>query len=419
MADKFLTMQGGNNNMHLFHRLRINTAALSSILALSLLLFFSGAGADDKSALELFGPLRKDMALGSPGYSSPRFSPDGKLLAFDACNKSKCENVIYDIANDRYFAYRDKQSRRITNVSFSPSGKKLTFVVKGQKGFLWWKEPQDRIAVGSVQENIFTFVTPPEGAKRYPEFWGEDAVLFVGEELFVVETQTGSRRGSFRRLFMAELDGKTVRVLFKDFHKYKDVRTSLPRTRPLDFYGPSRPRPLWDGKHIVLSEFGYSKYLLSVSERRDIKADNEVLRISIPDETVTPMPIAITAPHQPASAIVVKRLYVVGRLDRESAAAGYYVHDVFAVNENKAERVSQLAVYIYGMDVNPNGTLLALVVPTPDRSFINGRLLLYDTRNHSYRELKPKAVSELLIHIGGQGSAMAGQTLENHSHSKL
>ena len=77
------------------------------------------------------------------------------------------------------------------------------------------------------------------------------------------------------------------------------------------------------------------------------------------------------------------------------------MHDVFVAKEGKAERVSQLAVYIYGMDVSPDGTFLALVVPTPDRSFTNGRLLLYDTRNHSHRELKPKAVSELPVHIDG------------------
>lgn len=144
----------------------------SRFALLALLFFFSSAGADDKSALELFGPMRKDMALGSPGFSSPRFSPDGKLLAFDVCNKSKCENAIYDIANDRYFAYRDKQDRRITNVSFSPSGRKLTFVVKGQKGFLWWKEPQDRIAVGSAQDNKFTFVTPPGRREEIPGILG-------------------------------------------------------------------------------------------------------------------------------------------------------------------------------------------------------------------------------------------------------
>jgi len=389
MTNKFITKQGGNKNMYFFHRLWSTVATLAAVLALSLLPSFSGAS--DKSALELFGSQRKDMVLGSPGYSSPRFSPDGKLLAFDACDKSRCENVIYDITNDRYFAYRDKQGRRITNVSFSPSGKKLTFVVKGQMGFLWWTEPQDRIAVGSAQDNRFTFVTPSEGAKRYPEFWGEAAVLFLGED------PTDTKRRKSRYLYMAEVDGKTVRPLFKDFY------ASSPRPKPLSFYGPSRPRPLWDGKHVVLSEFGFSKSRIPYAERHDVKFQgveyqNEVLRISIPDETVAPMPISITAPHQPAPAIVAKRLYVVSRLDRESAG-GNYVHDVFAVNKDKAERVSRLAVYIYSMDVNPNGTHLALVVSTPDRAFINGRLLLYDTSTHSYRELKPREISELLIHL--------------------
>lgn len=381
--------------MHLFHRLWSAAAALASILALSLLPSFSGA--DDKSALELFGSQRKDMALGSPGFSSPRFSPDGKLLAFDACDKSRCENVIYDLANDRYFAYRDKQGRRITNVSFSPSGKKLTFVVKGQKGFLWWAEPQDRIAVGSAQDNRFTFVTPPEGAKRYPEFWGEEAVLYIGED----PTDTGRRKSKL--LYMVGVDGKAARPLFKDFHKYKDVNTSLPRTRPLDFYEPSRPRPLWDGKHVVMSDYGFSKRLTPITERFDTKYQNvkyqyEVLRISIPDETIAPMPISVVDPYYPAPAMAAKRLYTVGGL-LNSAGVKRYVHDVFIASKDRIEHVSQLAVYIYGMDVNPDGTLLVLVVPTPDRAFINGRLLLYDTHSHSYRELKPKVVSELLVHI--------------------
>ncbi len=390
MANKFITEQGGNKNMYFFHRLWSAAATLATVLVLSLLPSLSGA--NDKSALELFGSQRRDMALGSPGFSSPRFSPDGRLLAFDVCNKTNCENIVYDIANDRYFAYRDKQGRRITNISFSPSGKKLTFVVEGQKGFLWWAEPQDRIAVGSVHDMRFTFVTPPEGAKRYPEFWGEDAVLFIGEN----PTDSGRRKSKY--LYMAGVDGKAVRPLFKDFHKYKDVHTSLPRTRPLSFYGPSHPRPLWDGKHAVLSEFGFSRSLLPYSEQQHVKSQNEVLLISIPDETVTPMPIAATEPYRPAPATAMKRLYVVSRLDRESAG-GNYVHDVFAVKEGKAERVSRLAVYIYGMDVNPDGTLLALVVSTPDRAFMNGRFLLYDTRNHSHRELKPKAVSELSVYI--------------------
>lgn len=376
--------------MHHFHRLRNVAVALFALLAP--LFFSSGAGADDKSALELFGPQRKDMVLGSPGYSSPRFSPDGKLLAFDVCDKSKCENVIYDIANDRYFAYRDKQGRRITNVSFSPSGKKLTFVVEGQKGFLWWAEQQDRIAVGSAQDSRFMFATPPEGAKRYPEFWGEDAVLFIGED----PTDTGRRKSKL--LFMVGVDGKIVRPLFKDFHKYKDVRTSLPRTRPLSFYEPSRPRPLWDGKHVVMSDYGFSTLRIPYPERRNVKFQYEVLRISIPDETIAPMPIAVVDPYYPAPAMAVKRLYTVGGL-LNNAGVKRYVHDVFIVSKDRVEHVSQLAVYIYGMDVNPDGTFLALVVPTPDRSFINGRLLLYDTRIHNYRELKPKEISVRFVHF--------------------
>lgn len=383
-----------SKRMQHFQRTRSAVTTLSAFLALSLLVFVAGVSASDKSALELFGA-RKDMALGSPGFSSPRFSPDGKLIAFDACNKSSCENVIYDIANDRYFAYRDKQGRRINNVSFSPSGRKLTLVMRVQRGFLWWGEPQDRIAVGSAQDRRFTFVTPPEGMKAYPEFWGEEAVLFIGED----PTDTGRRKSKL--LYMVGVDGKAARPLFKDFHKYKDVNTSLPRTRPLDFYEPSRPRPLWDGKHIVLSDYAFSRKLVPFTEQQNVKFQYEVLLISISDETVTPMPIATTAPSNPAPASAAKRFYVVSKLDRESAAAGYYVHDVFAVNKDKAERVSRLAVYIYGMDVSPDGTFLALVVPTPDRSFMNGRLLLYDTRNHSHRELKPKAVSELLVHIDG------------------
>ncbi len=337
------------------------------------------------------------MVLGSPGFSSPRFSPDGKLLAFDVCDKGRCENAIYDIAKDSYFAYRDKQGRRITNVSFSPSGQKLTFVVKGWKGFLWWAEPQDRIVVGSTLDNMCKFVTYPEGAKRYPEFWGEDTVLFVGED----PTDTGRRKS--RLLFMVGVDGKAVRTLFKDFHKYKDVRTSLPRTRPLDFYEPSRPRPLWDGKHIVMSDYGFSLRLIPITERfkaeyQDIKYEYEVLRISIPDETVEPMQIAVVDPHYPAPAMVAKRLYTVGHL-LNSAGIKRYVHDVFMASKDRAEHVSQLALYIYGMDVNPDGSLLALIVPTPDRAYINGRILLYDTHTHNYRELKPRAVSELSVHI--------------------
>ena len=120
----------------------------------------------------------------------------------------------------------------------------------------------------------------------------------------------------------------------------------------------------------------------------------------ISDENVTPMLIATMTLTSRRRLTPRNGFYVVGRLDRESAG-GSYVHDVFAVRDGKAERVSRLAVYIFDMDVNPDGTFLALVVPTPDRSFINGRLLLYDTRTHNYQELKPKAVSELLVHIDG------------------
>lgn len=235
--------------------------------------------------------------------------------------------------------------------------------------------------------------------KAYPEFWGEEAVLFIGED----PTDTGRRKSKL--LYMARVDGRTARPLFKDFHKYKDVRTSLPRTRPLDFYEPSRPRPLWDGKHVVMSDYGFSKRLIPITERFDAKYENvkyqyEMLRISIPDETIVPMPISVVDPYYPAPAMSAKRLYTVGGL-LNSSGTKRYVHDVFMVGKDKVEHVSQLAVYIYGMDVSPDGTLLALVVPTPDRAFINGRFLLYDTRIHSYRELKPKAVSELLVHIDG------------------
>ena len=110
------------------------------------------------------------------------------------------------------------------------------------------------------------------------------------------------------------------------------------------------------------------------------------------------MLIATMDPYLPAPAHAAKRLYVVDVL-RDSAGVKRYVHDVFAVKEGKAEQVSQLAMYIYGMDVNPDGTFLALVVPTPDRAFMNGRLLFYDTRTHSYRELKPKEISVRFVHF--------------------
>ena len=368
---------------------------LSAFLALALLLFFSGAGAGDKSARELFGA-RKDMALGSPGFSSPRFSPDGKLVAFDVCDKSRCENAIYDIANDRYFAYRDKQGRRITNVSFSPSGRKLTFVVKGQKAFcggrnrktaspsarrrttglglsLLWKAQQRDTRNSGARKRCCSSarIRPtPDAERANTSIWPEWTAKPYGH---CSKISTNTRMST--RL-CRERD-RLVSTVLRVRDRFGTVSILCCRiTRSAESSIPS-------------------------AEQKNVKLrQDEVLRISIPDETVTLMPIATTDPYHPAPANVAKRLYIVSGL-RDSAGIKRYVHDVFVAKEGKAERVSQLAVYIYGMDVSPDGTFLALVVPTPDRSFTNGRLLLYDTRNHSHRELKPKAVSELPVHIDG------------------
>ncbi len=351
-----------------------------------LLLTTASAASDLPSARDLFPIISEGRE-----FNNPRFSPDGRWLAFDLCEDKligkKCQNIIYDIPNDRYFAWRDAKGRAITQVSFSPDSSKAVFVVETKSPFLSFGRYEHRIAVGNIKEGHYRFITPGPGIKysHYPEFWKDGALIYF-------DAEPGDTRGVFKFLYVVE-PGKPPHKMFEQgIYARKG------------FYGPSRPRPHWDGEQILMSDFGFTE---AARNRRPLSdSGDEILSIRPADGSIAaldiqPTPDYHTSFSRPAIARATKKLFFNTLLKKESNQPGVgYRYDIFVLDGAVARRVSWLAGFIYGMDVTDDGRWLALVTAdTSKRGLRDFRLLLYDPQTRTSRYLNPKDVLEQTIQL--------------------
>jgi hypothetical protein len=369
-------------------------------MAVVFLLAISSKLSDSLSALDLF-PIK---SKGSQ-FNNLRFSADGHWLAFDLCEDKlfgkKCQNVIYDISNDRYLAWRDAKSRPINHVSFSADGTQALFTVETSTTFLGFGKHENRVAIADLSKARYRFITPGPGIKRHAEFWKDGSVIYVGTE----PGDTGKRKSKY--LYVVE-PGKLPRKLIET-----------------GFYAPSKARPHWDGEQILMSEFNFTEVAHNkpLSDSGDEILSIKPAAVSIVVINIQPTPDYHTSFSGPAIARVAKKIYVKTLLKKESKLAKRYLYDIFVLDEivplqisrlddklikrraqdidvsvlegNLAQRVSWLSSYIYGMDVTDDGRLLAVVTAdTSERSLRDFRLLLYDPQTRTSRELKPTKVQE-------------------------
>lgn len=365
-----------------------------------LLLTAVSAASDPPSARDLF-PIISE----GPEFNNPRFSPDGRWLAFDLCEDKlvgkQCQNIIYDIPNDRYFAWRDAKGRPITQVSFSADGTQALFTVETGTTFLGFGKHENRIAIADLSKARYRFITPGPGIKRHAEFWKDGSVIYVGTE----PGDTGKRKSKY--LYVVE-PGKLPRKLIET-----------------GFYAPSKARPHWDGEQILMSEFRFTK---ADRDEPPSEGGNQVLSIKPAEKSITVIDVESSSDYhkqfsEPAIARIVKKVYVKTLLKKESKQAKHYLYDIFVLDgktpqqiskldDNKiglktsgintyvlngltAQRVTWLNSYIYDMDLTEDGRLLAVVTAdTSERSLRDYRLLLYDPQTRTSRELKPTKVQE-------------------------
>ena len=349
----------------------------------------------------------REIGAGGPyGYLNPEFSPDGRLLAFNLCADGYCDSVIYDIAAQTYTAFVDQEGRRIYSLTFSPDGKRVAFVVS-TKGKWPWQDSTQQVAVGTPDGKSFRIVTTGDGAKVTPTFWNNDSVLFWSEVL--VSGAVGKYKN--KQLHIVDASSKGSGMVMPNLMP----RKSYPYPQKFKFYGPSAPRPMGDGDHIVLSDYLFSRSQLSDEKRKeeerkesgtpiDDRVRDEVLMLSRSKQTVTVLKTGLKNVSSPVVALGTGQLFFVGRLEQNEGQRGY-AYEVYVQDGEGARRITRLKSYMSDMDVTADGKTLALVLPSPDwshwerRGRRNGRLLLYDVQTQAYRELNPKDVSKVLVHI--------------------
>lgn len=355
------------------------------------------------SALDLF-PIR---SLGDK-FNNLRFSANGRWLAFDLCEDRllgiRCQNVIYDIPNDRYFAWRDAKGRLINHVSFSDDGTLALFTVETGTTFFGFGKHENRIAIADLSKARYRFITPGPGIKRHAEFRKDGSVIYIGTE----PGDTSKRKSKY--LYVVEPD--------KLPHKLIET----------GFYAPSKGRPHWDREQILMSEFGFTR-----ADRNEPLGDagDQVLSVKPADKSITVINIESSPDYHtsfsgPAIARVAKKIYVKALLKNESKQAKRYLYDIFVLDgkapqqifkldDNKiglrtsgintyllsgltAQRVSWLSSYIYSMDVTDDGRLFAVVTADTSKRDLRGfRLLLYDPQTRNQHELKPTRVREQIL----------------------
>lgn len=352
--------------MHLRYMRIIKTAAIgiAGFVLLSAVLPRDGP----LSALDLFPVINEGRE-----FKNPRFSQDGRWLAFDLCKArflaERCQNTIYDLVGDRYFAFRDAEGETISDISFSADGTRAVFILGPDEG---------RIAIADLRNNRYHLIADDSGIKRHPEFWKDDSVVYVGTE----PGDEGRRRSKY--LWIIE-PGKPSRKLIE-----------------VGFYAPSRPRPHWDGEQILMTEFRFSK----ASRDRPLRdSGDEVIAIKPADGSVSVIEIQPTSEYhlsfsRVAVARAAKKIYFNALLKKESnQPRSGYRYDIFVLEGQVAKRISWLSGYFYGMDVSEDGLRMAMIsADIPKRSMRDTHLLLYDPQTRTQQELKPSNVQERIFH---------------------
>lgn len=305
-------------------------------------------------------------------YANPRFSPDGQKLSFNLCISKKCTNAVYNIAEDRFYSYRDTGGKGIVYVAFSPSGKQTAVLYHEHSR---WPSSADveQIAVRGSDGRAFETVTASKSEKRYPVFWDEESLLFTGQDV----TNSKAR---FKHVSIVNFLTKTERKITRD-----------------EFFGPSGPVPFGDSEHFVMSEFGYSRSQLSLPDRAKTNSSDEVLFVSVNTGKIVPINTGILASSRPASAA--KQVYFVGRLEQESKKNWYYVYDIFLHASNGPQRVTQLAKHISGLDVSQDARHLAVIVSEADGKKALQKLLIYNMERKDYRHLVPNNITDVTVTI--------------------
>ena len=320
-------------------------------------------------ALGLITVAAEGLAEDRPGFSTPRFLSNGQI-SFNYCiehNKPQtCGALMYDINLDRYLAYQDSGGNRIIDVAVSPSGRLAAFIMQ-EAGFLF-SRTLNCIGVLDIESRRYRRAACGEEARRYPEFISEDKIVFFAEE--TTETKTG-RKLRERKLFVMNL---------VDMVEKQAVAKS--------FYGPSSPRAMDDGQHVVFSDFGFITGKYNQAHKKYPKEGpmDDLLRISVTDgkiELINPEGIELIGPKVSLKS---GRVYALQRWS--SAAAKGFVHDVQVIGPGGAQRITHFEQFIWGMDVSPDERFLALSVAAPDRKVMNGQLLLYEIETKQFRKLE-------------------------------
>ena len=215
----------------------------------------------------------------------------------------------------------------------------------------------------------------------YPTFSGENTVLYWGANK--IPAKQGG--GTFKETQLVELDIKTRKSM-----------SVMPRE--FRFHNPSPPHSLGDHDLIVTSLLGFRQPGTPYEEWLKSDKRDEVLIISKIKKTVTPLNTGIDASFFPSVVRQTGQILFVGRLEKNEGQNGF-VHDVFLYGANGPTRLTTLRTYIRGMDVTTDGKALAIILATPDRKILNGRLVIYDIRTKQHQEIVPKNIVETTVDI--------------------
>jgi len=313
-------------------------------------------------------------------FHNPHFSPDGKLLAFDLCINNKCNNVIHNIDANTFTKLVDRQGRKIANLSFSPNGNAVLFVVIN-KTFWPWQKSSQQLVTGKRAETKLNLITSGGGLKMYPTFSDENTVLYWNMN----EIPAKQSGGTYKETQLVELDIKTK-------------RSQLLIPSQFDFYTPSPPISLNDDDLVVISDFGFHHPSTRYVDREKSKPRDELLILSKGKKTVMPLNTGIEASFRPVVIRQTGEIVFVGRVEQNEGQNGF-VHDVFLLGLYGPTRLTRLRTFISGMDVTTDGKFLALVLSTPNRKTSDRKLIIYDVHTNIHREIHPKDIVEKLVDI--------------------
>lgn len=302
----------------------------------------------------IFGPStqpvkKKDLRING-------FSPDNRLLSFDFCPDSDCFAGLLNLQSGEVAKILPPNSdERWSSGRFSPSGKYLAFAVKRASEKYRWSQ----LGLYDISANTMKILTHTESFREWPSFSPDGKRLIFAQANR--ERESGKTRFSDWDIYELEIESGKERRL-TDFQFFLIGHPSyLPDGKHFIFSGEGPNRH--EGKTGVKTGEDYDKVQEANKAYKDKYQDNRIFILRPEDTELHPAFTNGPMTIGPDISRDGKRIVYMARSDDMDRAAGETVYgftfDIFMLADGRHHRLTKLQRSLPNFTISPEGSLVA------------------------------------------------------------